>query len=313
MIGSNLVRFLNRRGQTDILVVDHVNHPAKARNLESLEFGDYIDKADFRRLLHEGKIHPPGVLYHLGACSSTTEFDEAYLTDNNVDYTRELCEWSLSVDSRFVYASSAATYGDGSRGYSDDDSATPNLEPLNPYGRSKQLFDLWALGSGALQRIAGLKYFNVYGPGEDHKGDMRSMINKAYAQIRSKGEIRLFKSYRADYADGQQERDFVHVDDAVAMTMFFGDHPEISGLFNCGTGVARTWNDLAAALFKTLGSPPKIRYVEMPPEIRDKYQYHTRAVMSKAWQAGYTRRFLSIEKGISRYIGGYLLPLSRQT
>ncbi len=305
-IGSNLVAALNRRGQTDIVVVDHINHPDKTRNLNRLRFREYIDKTDFRQRLRAGSLMSPATVYHLGACSSTTEFDERYLEDNNVLYTRELCEWSLSVGARFVYASSAATYGNGEKGYSDDDAVTPVLEPLNPYGRSKQTFDKWALDNGILQRIAGLKYFNVYGPGEDHKGEMRSMVNKAFGQIRRENEIGLFKSYRTDYADGEQERDFVFVDDAVAMTLFFGDHLDISGLYNCGTGHARTWNALATALFDALDMPPRIRYVDMPPEIRDKYQYHTQADMSKARQAGFTRPFLSIEEGVRRYVRNYL-------
>ncbi len=301
-IGSNLIAALNRRGQTDILVVDHLNHPSKKRNLDRLRFREYIDKTDFRQRLRSGKLTPPAAVYHLGACSSTTEFDEHYLEDNNERYTRELCEWSLSVDARFIYASSAATYGNGDQGYSDDDTITALLQPLNPYGCSKQAFDRWALDNGILRQIAGLKYFNVYGPGEDHKGEMRSMVNKAMHQIGRTGEIALFKSYRTDYADGEQQRDFVYVDDAVAMTLFFGDHPDISGLFNCGTGRARTWNDLAAALFKALGLPLKIRYIDMPREIRDKYQYHTQADMTKARSAGYTQPFLDIEEGTRRYV-----------
>ena len=305
-IGSNLIEALNRRGLTDILVVDHINHPGKTRNLERLRYRTYLEKNEFRRQLRSGGLPAPATVYHLGACSSTTEFNETYLEDNNVRYTRDLCEWTLSAGGRFVYASSAATYGNGEKGYSDADAVTPTLEPLNPYGCSKQRFDLWALNHGMLQRIAGLKYFNVYGPGEGHKGDMRSMIAKAYRQIRNAGEISLFKSHRAEYADGEQERDFVYVGDAVAMTLFFGDHPELSGLFNCGTGQARTWNDLASALFDAMDIPPNIRYVEMPPEIRDKYQYHTRADMSKARKAGYRRPFLPIEEGVRRYVKNYL-------
>lgn len=301
-IGSNLVAALNRRGLSDILVVDHLNHAGKQKNLERLRFTEYVDKHDFRKRLRTGSLTVPATVYHLGACSATTEFDEHYLNDNNVLYTRELCEWCLSVNTRFVYASSAATYGDGKQGYADDDAMTPILEPLNPYGRSKQAFDRWALDQGILRRIAGLKYFNVYGPGEDHKGEMRSMVNKAMGQIRRTGEIALFKSCRTDYADGEQTRDFVYIDDAVSMTLFLGDHPEISGLFNCGTGRARTWNDLAAALFEALGMPPRIRYVDMPAEIRDKYQYHTQADMTKARNAGFTRPFLDIEEGVRRYV-----------
>ncbi len=215
-IGSNLVRALNERGETDILVVDHLNHPDKRRNLERLRFRDFSDKEEFRKALRENRLPAAGGVFHLGACSSTTEMNEAYINDNNYQYTRELCEWSLRAGARFVYASSAATYGDGSLGYSDSDQATPTLKPLNPYGRSKQMFDLWALATGALRRIAGLKYFNVYGPWEDLKGDMRSLVHKAYGQMMREGRITLFRSYRPEYRDGEQERDFVHVSDAVA-------------------------------------------------------------------------------------------------
>ena len=234
------------------------------------------------------------------------ETDKAYLHDNNYLYTRDLCEWSLRMGARFVYASSAATYGDGAKGYSDEDAVTPFLEPQNLYGQSKHLFDLWALETGALRNIAGLKYFNVYGPGEDHKGAMRSVVNKAYSQLLREGKITLFKSYHADYRNGEQERDFIYVADAVALTLFFHDHPEVSGLFNCGTGVARTWIDLSKALFAAMGAAPKITFVDMPAIIRDKYQYHTQANMAKAHRAGYTTDFLSVEEGVRHYVRDYL-------
>ncbi len=305
-IGSNLVKALNKRGYKAIIVVDHFGEPAKRGNLDQIHFDEYIDKADFRAMLLTGRVPKVSGVFHLGACSSTTEKDEAYLRDNNYQYTRDLCEWALRTGTRFVYASSAATYGDGAKGYSDEDAVTSCLEPLNLYGRSKHMFDLWSLETGALRRIAGLKYFNVYGPGEDHKGEMRSVVNKAYSRIMKEGEIALFKSHHADYRDGKQERDFVYVTDAVAMTLFFYDHPEVSGLFNCGTGVARTWIDLANALFAAMDLPPKIRFIDMPSDIRDKYQYHTRADMTKTRQAGYTSDFLSIEEGVRRYVREYL-------
>ncbi len=305
-IGSNLVHALNERGETDILVVDHLNHPDKRRNLERLRFRDFADKEEFRKTLRESRLPAAAGVFHLGACSSTTEMNEAYINDNNYLYTRELCEWSLRTGARFVYASSAATYGDGSLGYSDSDEATPALKPLNPYGRSKQMFDLWALSTGVLRRIAGLKYFNVYGPWEDHKGDMRSLVHKAYGQVTREGRITLFKSYRPEYRDGEQERDFVHVSDAVAATLFFFDRPEACGLFNCGTGEARTWIDLANAVFAAAGVPPRIEFIEMPEAIRDKYQYHTCADLAKLRAAGYTAPFLSIEEGVRRYVREYL-------
>ena len=314
-IGSNLVQALNRRGVTEIFVVDHLDdadpdNQAKQANLDRLRFREYLDKAEFRERFREDRFPAVQGVFHLGACSSTTETDEAYLDDNNTLYTQELCRWSLRTGARFVYASSAATYGDGSKGYSDDDRVTPTLAPLNLYGWSKQRFDLWAFETGAIDRIAGLKYFNVYGPGEDHKGDMRSLVNKAYHQIMKEGEISLFRSHRPEYQDGRQERDFVHVDDAVAVTLFFYDHPEISGLFNCGTGKARTWLDLAGAIFAALDRTPNIHFVDMPEAIRDKYQYHTQADMTKLGRAGYTQPFASIEEGVRRYVQDYLVKLS---
>lgn len=305
-IGSNLVAALNRRGHRSITVVDHVNSDAKRRNLDRLRYETYLDKAEFRALLRAGRVPAVHTVFHLGACSSTTETNEAYLRDNNTNYSRELCEWSLGTGAHFIYASSAATYGDGGRGYSDDDAITPTLEPLNLYGASKQWFDLWAMESGAVRSIAGLKYFNVYGPWEDHKGDMRSLVHKAYAQILRDGEIGLFRSYREDYKDGQQERDFIHVDDAVAVTLFFFDHPEVSGLYNCGTGVARTWIDFANALFAAMDLPPRIRFIAMPQGIREKYQYHTRAETAKLLAAGCAPASISIEEGVRRYVREYL-------
>jgi ADP-L-glycero-D-manno-heptose 6-epimerase len=305
-IGSNLVKALNDRGCADVIVVDHLGDSAKRRNLERIRFKEYVDKVEFRARLRAGGIPVVSAVFHMGACSSTTETDEAYLNDNNYLYTRDLCEWCLRSGTRFIYASSAATYGDGAKRYSDDDAVTPMLQPLNGYGQSKQKFDLWALTTGAIRHIAGLKYFNVYGPWEDHKGAMRSMVNKAYDQILQSGECALFKSYRQEYRDGEQDRDFIYVSDAVAMTLFFYDRKTISGLFNCGTGVARRWIDLARALFATMSLPPKIRFIEMPESIREKYQYHTQADMSKLRAAGYQAPFLSIEEGVRRYVQDYL-------
>jgi ADP-L-glycero-D-manno-heptose 6-epimerase len=308
-IGSNLVKALNQRGYGDIIVVDHLNHPGKNRNLDGLTYKAYFDKAAFRAMIREGSVPPVSGVFHLGACSSTMETNEAYLEDNNFQYSVDLCEWSLKTGARFIYASSAATYGDGSCGYVDDNFVTPSLKPLNGYGRSKQKFDLWAIRTGTLERVAGLKYFNVYGPGEDHKGEMRSVVNKAYSQAASDGVIRLFRSHRPEYRDGEQVRDFVYVSDAVAETLFFLDNPKVSGLFNCGTGRARTWTDLAKALFAAIGKPPQIEFVDMPPNIRDTYQYHTQADLNKLRQVGFAAPFMSLEEGVSRYVNNYLIRL----
>ncbi len=307
-IGSNLVAALNARGHDNILVVDHFNHPEKQRNLESLRIRQHLDRDEFRQALRAGTLPPPKTVFHLGACSSTTETNAAYLEDNNVAYTRELCTWCLANGVRFIYASSAATYGDGSLGYSDDDALTPRYRPLNLYGQSKQTFDLWALAQNHFTRIVGLKYFNVYGPREDHKGNMRSVVNKAFAQIHDTGELCLFKSYLPGYADGEQDRDFIDVRDAVAVTLYFHDNPKVSGLFNCGTGQARTWLDLGRAIFAAMERDPRIRMIDMPESMRDKYQYHTQADPAKLRRAGYTAPFTSIEDGVRDYVRNDLEP-----
>jgi ADP-L-glycero-D-manno-heptose 6-epimerase len=305
-IGCNLALELNRRGFDDLLIVDHIDRPGKQRNLDRIRHARYLDKTEFRQQLRAGAIAPVQTVFHLGACSSTTETNADYLEDNNVAYTRDLCEWSIRNGSRFIYASSAATYGDGSRGYSDNDAITPTLEPLNLYGLSKQKFDLWAMANNRFDRIVGLKYFNVYGPYEDHKEDMRSVVNKAYQQILNTGEITLFKSHHPDYRDGCQLRDFVYVRDAVAVTLFFHDHPERSGLFNCGTGTARTWLDLAHALFAAMRREPHIRFIDMPESIRDKYQYYTQADDTKLRTTGYTAPFTPIEDAVHDYVTRFL-------
>ncbi|MBC7190326.1 ADP-glyceromanno-heptose 6-epimerase, partial [Candidatus Aerophobetes bacterium] len=245
-------------------------------------------------------------IIHLGARSSTTEKDVDFLMINNYEYTKELAKWSLRNNVRFIYASSAATYGDGSNGFSDEHSLLPILKPLNAYGYSKHIFDLWALKNGILDKIVGLKYFNVYGPKEWHKGEMRSMVLKAYEQIKKDGKIRLFKSYHNDYKDGEQLRDFIYVKDAVEMTLFFIEKTEINGIFNIGTGIPRSWNDLAKAVFESLGIKPQIEYIDMPEEIKGKYQYFTKADMRKMIETGYNKPTLSLEEAIKDYVLNYL-------
>jgi len=302
-IGSNLVAALNARGHEDIVVVDRLDAAGmKQRNLDAVTYGDYVDKTEFRERFRAGDVDVPVTVFHLGACSSTMETDEDYLRDNNVDYTRELCEWALGHGTRFIYASSAATYGDGSLGYGDAHDGIPSLQPLNAYGMSKQLFDMWALETGMIDRIVGLKYFNVYGPREDHKGDMRSIVNKAYAQILETDALGLFRSYQDAYADGEQMRDFIYVRDAVAVTLFFHDHPDRAGIFNCGTGQARTWVDLGRAIFAGMDREPNIHFIDMPESIREKYQYFTEAEISKLRGAGYDTPFTSIEDGVRDYV-----------
>lgn len=305
-IGSNVVRELNARGETDILVVDKLECGEKWKNLVGLRYEDYIDKDDLFDVLEEIELETIKSVYHLGACTSTTETDADYLAYNNYHYTRALCETCLDAGIRFVYASSAATYGDGELGFSDADEETPNFSPLNMYGYSKHMFDLWALRSGAIKSIAGLKYFNVYGPGEAHKDNMRSVVHKSFRQIRETGKVQLFKSHRPDYNDGEQLRDFLYVKDAVAMTLWLGENPSVSGLFNCGTGTPRTWVDLVTAVFTAMGVEPQIEFIDMPEHLQGKYQYHTCAVMDKIRKAGYPAEFQTLENGIRDYVCNYL-------
>lgn len=305
-IGRNVVAEVNRRGSADIVLVDGLGTDEKWRNLVGLRFEDMVapeDLCDWLRGRRPGSIS--GII-HLGACSSTTEADAEYLMRNNYRYTRRLCEWALDNSARFIYASSAATYGDGSSGFSDQDAVTERLAPFNMYGYSKHVFDLWALRNGLFDQIVGLKYFNVFGPYEDHKNDMRSVVAKAYDEIRRTGRLSLFKSYREGIRDGEQRRDFIFVDDAVDTTLHFLADGTTSGLFNCGTGTARTWLDLGTAVFSSLGLAPAIEFVDMPVLLRDKYQYFTQADTDKLRAAGYARKFTTLEDGVDKYVRGYL-------
>ena len=311
-IGCAIVQELNQRGISNILVVDDLDHEEKKKNLGSVKYADLQGKSVFLDAIESRSLTSPiTALIHMGACSSTTETDRAFLTKNNFEYTRHLTEFCLEKGIRFIYASSAATYGDGAEGYLDDESQLNSLRPLNLYGDSKQRFDLWARDRKAFDKIIGLKYFNVYGPNEYHKGDMQSLVRKGFFQIQETGKMRLFKSYKPEYADGGQERDFLYIKDAVAMTLFFLDHPKIGGLFNVGSGTARNWNHLAHALFLALGKEPSIEYIDMPASIRDQYQYHTQACMGKMRKAGYDAPGTSLEDGIKDYVQNYLLPEKR--
>jgi ADP-L-glycero-D-manno-heptose 6-epimerase len=311
-IGSAIAQELNQRGISNILMVDDLDHEEKKKNLNSVKYADLQSKTAFLNAIQSRSLKSPiTALIHMGACSSTTETDQAFLTKNNFEYTRHLAEFCLEKGIRFIYASSAATYGDGTEGYLDDESQLDSLTPLNLYGDSKQRFDLWARDEKAFNKIVGLKYFNVYGPNEYHKGDMQSLVRKGFFQIRKTGKMRLFKSYKPEYADGGQERDFLYIKDAVAMTLFFLDHSKIGGLFNVGSGTARNWNHLAKALFSALDKEPNIEYIDMPTSIRDQYQYHTQALMGKICKAGYDAPGTSLEDGIKDYVQNYLLPAKR--
>jgi ADP-L-glycero-D-manno-heptose 6-epimerase len=308
-IGSALVWALNREGVEDVLVVDSLGRSDKWRNLAPLAYADYMESDALLELVRAdaGALRGIRWVFHLGACSTTTERDARYLVQNNYEYTKHLAGWSLAHGARFVYASSAATYGDGSQGMSD---AGPieQLRPLNMYGYSKQMFDRWARRQGFLDRVVGLKYFNVFGPNEDHKGDMRSLVHKAYHQVLADGVIRLFKSHKPEYRDGEQKRDFLYVKDAVAMTLHLARAPRAGGLYNIGSGVANTWNQLAAAVFAALERPARVEYVDMPEELRGKYQYFTQAEVGRLAEAGWRRPALPLAEAVRDYVGEYLVP-----
>jgi len=313
-IGSALVWALNGRGIDDIVVCDLLHSDEKWRNLVPLKFSDYIDGVDFRARLARSPaaLGRFSAVFHLGACSSTTERDASYLIDNNTAFSRELAAWALGSGSRFVYASSAATYGDGGQGMDDKNPAIERLRPLNMYGYSKHLFDLYARRLGWLERIVGLKYFNVFGPNEEHKADMRSVVSKAHLQIRDSGRIELFKSYDPRYKDGGQMRDFLYVKDAVEMTLHFAEGgASATGLYNLGSGQANTWMTLAGAIFGALGQEPKIQFIDMPETLRAKYQYYTLADISKLRATGYQRPVTPLTDAVGDYVKNYLVPGKR--
>ncbi len=307
-IGSACVWQLNQMGREDVLVVDALDTTDKWKNLVNRRFADYLDHKEFLRRIQSESV-PAGIeaIVHMGACSATTERDAHYLMENNYRYTQTLAEWSLKNEVRFIYASSAATYGDGGQGYSDADTSSPKLKPLNMYGYSKQLLDLWALKNNYTKNMVGLKFFNVFGPNEYHKDDMRSVVHKAFGQIQMQGRVKLFKSYKPEYADGEQVRDFVYVKDVTAAIAWLLAHPKVNGIFNIGTGQARTWKDLVHAVFSALNQTPAIDFIEMPETLRDRYQYRTEADISKLRAAGYTGAFRSLEAAVKDYVQGYLL------
>lgn len=312
-IGSALVYELNRRGISDIILTDFLGEDEKWRNIAPLDFEDYVQADEFLAGIEEDsdRFGRFSAVFHLGACSSTTVTDAAYVMQNNFGYTKTLCRWALSSGARFVYASSAATYGDGLAGMDDKTENLRAFRPLNLYGYSKQLFDLYAQREELLPEIVGIKYFNVFGPNEFHKGDMRSLVCKAFEQIRDTGKIRLFKSYKPEYADGCQMRDFVYVKDAVDMTLHLAETEEAGGLYNVGSGAARTWVDLANALFKALGREPDIEFIDMPETLRGQYQYYTCADISKVRGTGYEKPTTTLEDAVHDYAVNYLLPHKR--
>ena len=320
LIGSAVARELNRRGRTDLILVDHLGTNDKWMNLRTLKYAHYMEKDAFLAgLVPDEKLGGVAVarkldaIIHLGACSATTERDASYLVDNNYEYSRRLADFAAQHGIRMVYASSAATYGDGARGYDDDETRLSELEPLNMYGYSKHMLDLWLARRDFRPVFAGVKYFNVFGPNEYHKGDMQSLVAKAYRQIVSDGCIRLFKSYRSDYADGEQKRDFLYVTDAARLTVYLAlDNTEAVGVFNCGSGTASTWLELVDAIFAAAGKEKRVEFIEMPDSLRDRYQYFTCAPMRKVSDLGFTQPVTPLREAVADYVRNYLSRQERR-
>lgn len=306
-IGSAFVWRLNREGIKDIIIVDQLGTDDKWKNLVGLTFTDYIHKDEFIEMAIADEVpFEVSSVVHMGACSSTTERDADYLWENNYLYSRKVADWALRHNARFIYASSAATYGDGSSGFSDDHEIISRLKPSNMYGYSKQVFDLWVLKNKLENKMAGIKFFNVYGPNEYHKGDMVSVIYKAFHQIQETGKVCLFKSYKKEYPNGGQMRDFIYVKDCVNVMWWLLENPSVNGIYNLGTGRARTWNDLIAAVFSSMGRKTNIQYIEMPESLRNQYQYFTQAQMDKLKKTGCHVNFSSLEDSVRDYVTNYL-------
>lgn len=309
-IGSCFLRKLNDEGINDVLVVDHIATTDKWKNLLKKRFSGLVHKNDFLSKLYENKYTNIEAIIHLGACSSTTERNSDYLLNNNYEYSVSIAKYSADKDIRFIYASSAATYGDGTKGYSDEDFYT--LEPLNGYGFSKHIFDLWVLDNKLDKQFVGIKYFNVFGPNEYHKGNMSSMVFKSYNQIVQNGYVNLFKSNNTNFADGNQRRDFIYVKDCNTALWKFLNNKTINGIFNLGTGKSRTWIDLVNACFASLAkidpkySETKINYIDMPESISEQYQNYTQADMSKFKKCNIDFVPTELEDSVNDYISNYL-------
>ena len=304
-IGSCIVSELNRMGCTDLVIVDNILKTEKWKNLRNKTYTEYISRNEFLERLPEfaGKVSH---VIHMGACSATTELDFDFLYQNNFAYSKALWNFCTKNQCSFLYASSAATYGAGEFGF-DDKMDIKKLQPLNGYGYSKQLFDLWVQKQQETPaQHVGFKFFNVYGPNEYCKGSMASVVFHAFRKITDTGEMGIFKSYKEGYADGQQLRDFVYVKDLCKVIRFMMEHKNINGLFNLGTGKARSFYDLASAVFAAMGLERKIRFIEMPVELRGKYQYFTQAKMDKLREAGYREELWTLEEGILDYVRNYL-------
>jgi ADP-L-glycero-D-manno-heptose 6-epimerase len=307
-IGSAVVARLNAEGETNIVIVDNLDESAKWKNLVSLKYRHYVHKSQFLAALTTPEFKGLTAIVHMGACSSTTETDGDYLMANNYAYTRIIAEHALEKGIRLIYASSAATYGGIEKGFDDDDATSLTLKPINRYGYSKQIFDEVAIAHGWQKNIAGLKFFNVYGPNEYHKGDMSSVVYKAYGQIGENGFLKLFKSHRPEFADGEQKRDFVYIKDCTDVILQLIQKPRVNGIFNLGSGGARSWNDLAGAVFAAMGREKKIEYIDMPSSLIGSYQYFTEANMTRLAAAGIQLKKTSLEDGVKDYVQNYMMP-----
>jgi ADP-L-glycero-D-manno-heptose 6-epimerase len=306
-IGSCLVSFLNKKGIDDLILVDDFSKTEKNRNLEHAK---YLSKIDRDVFLHDLDRHNISFIFHIGARTDTTEFDQSIFDKLNLSYSQNLWNFCTQNEIPFLYASSAATYGDGAFGFDDND-AIDSLLPLNPYGQSKQDFDVWALAEKKQPPFwVGLKFFNVFGPNEYHKGRMASVVMHAFNQINNNGSLKLFKSHNPDYKNGEQIRDFIYVKDLLQLMWFWYNKQQNSGVYNAGTGTARTFNDLAKAIFKALNKEVKIDYIPTPEDIREKYQYFTEATMQKTKLAGFNHSFDPLEDSVHDYVNEYLISNS---
>ncbi|MBI4022493.1 MAG: ADP-glyceromanno-heptose 6-epimerase [Candidatus Andersenbacteria bacterium] len=309
-IGSALVWALNARGERDIVIVDALDHDEKEHNVAPLAYERLLGGNEFRQQLAAGEFDRAEVkaVLHMGAISSTTEQDWNKLQDVNVSFTQEIIRWCADHSVRCVYASSGAVYGDGAAGYSDEAALFDRLQPLNLYGKSKLLVDIWARDGGYLKSAVGVRYFNVFGPDEYHKKHMRSVIAKKFDEVQRGEALKLFRSNNVQYKDGEQQRDFLYVKDAAAATSFLLDQPQAAGVFNIGTGRARTWNDVAHGLFGALRRQPCIEYIDLPADLKDQYQNFTQADITRLRAAGWRQKMTSLEDAVTEYVQQYLIP-----
>ncbi len=306
-IGSVIAQDLFRSGAKDLILVDRFTKQDKWKNIAGINFKEFVDRDLFLDKLEKGDLGTPDAVIHMGACANTTEFNMDYLMSQNYEYSKRLCSWCINKKVRFIYASSASIYGDGSKGFNDSNNLTLEMQPLNPYGFSKLVFDRWIINNGLTGSVAGMRFFNVFGPNEYHKGAMSSIIYRSFPMAKKEGVVRLFKSYKKDFPDGGQRRDFIYIKDVLSVTNFLLNN-NVCGIFNVGTGHARSFNDLADSLLSALGCKKVLKeYFDMPEDIRNKYQYFTEANMDSLRNSGYRKEFMSLEDSISDYVQGYLL------